>query len=75
MGKKGGGGPSNKTSTPSSGKRQSRAANKALRRIKMKIARWERYKAEEKKPAKGSRRIGWDTSGLKKHAEFLKSLI
>jgi hypothetical protein len=74
MGKKGGGSTTT-TSKQSSGNSKSARAKKALCRVKMKIARWERYKNEGKKPTKGSKRTGWDTSGLKEHAKFLQSMI
>jgi hypothetical protein len=59
----------------SSGNRQKNRIKKALMRTNMKIARWERYKKEGKACSKTRWRNSWDTSGLKKHAELLQSLI
>ncbi len=86
MGKKKGKGGGNKISKSSSGKRRMARASKALRRIMMKIARWERY-LEEGKPSwtaaqekdgksrNRSRYNNWDTTGLKKHADVLQAII
>lgn len=74
MGKKGGSTTTTGGKT-SSGKRKASRAKKALVQVKMKIKRWERYKAEEKTTSKKSKRAGWDTTGLKKHAELLQSFI
>jgi len=73
--------------TSSGGRRRSRARAE-LRRVKMKIARWERYKeegkpawtaAKEKKkksrPTTVSRYNNWDTAGLKKHMKVLEGII
>lgn len=58
----------------------------AIRKLRQKIARWERYK-EEGKPAvtaeqeekrirpNKSRHRNWDTSGLKKHLELLEAQL
>jgi hypothetical protein len=60
----------------SSGNSQKNRIKKALMRTNMKIARWERYKKEGRAcSGKTKWRIGWNTSGLKKHAELLQSLI
>jgi len=88
MGKKKGKGGASKISKTSSGKRRVSKAKAALRRVNMKIARWERYKEEGKpawtadkekkkksRPTTVSRYNNWDTTGLKKHAELLKSII
>lgn len=81
--KKSGGG--TKTAKTSSGKSRMSRARRALRRIKMKIARWERNQENpEKKPPKWekeqhvrqySRHNEWNTDGLKKHAEILQEII
>lgn len=75
MGKKGKRG--KKDFKPSSGLRVMRDRNRRIRRLKMKVARWERNK-EKGKPvsenAKGLSRYEWDTTGLKKQIAFLESL-
>ena len=77
MGKKSAGGGTKKSgvSKTSSGKRRLARWGTALRRVEMKIARFERYKVEGKQPAKKSARLGWDTAGLKRHAEMLRACI
>lgn len=75
----------NKTSKTSSGRRRMTCAKRALRRVEMKIARWERNQENpEKKPPKWSkdqnvrlrsRHNEWNTEGLKRHAELLRSII
>lgn len=68
----------------SGGMRRATRAKRALKRIMMKIARWERNKSNPKKvsrwhrkqnPHKRSRHYNWDTAGLKRHAEFLQSIV
>jgi len=82
MGKKN----SSKVSKTSSGGRRVSRARAALRRVMMKIARWEKYRADGKpawtakqekegKSRNRSRYNNWDTSGLTKHAELLESII
>jgi len=73
MGKKKGKG--NKLPKASSGKRRISRWNRMLMRVNMKIARFKRYKEEEKIPAKKSKRRGWDTAGLEKYATLLKECI
>lgn len=86
MGKKGKGGKSNKTPKLSSGNRRGARLRKALRRLNMKIARWNRYQTD---PAKNmplpkghkcsrvcrSRHNKWDTTGLCEHAQLLERAI
>jgi hypothetical protein len=56
------------------GKRRSRLKN-ALRRAKMKLKRFERYKREGTQPAKGSKRTDWNTDGLIKYIGMLKAQL
>ena len=87
MGKNKTGSSSNKIANVSGGNRKKVRIKKEIRRLKMKIARWELYKEsgkiawtaiKEKKhrsvPNK-SRYRNWDTTGLKKHKELLEALI
>jgi len=70
----------------SSGKHKLAVKNRAVRKLRQKIARWERYKekgkpaitaAQEEKKNKPnkSRHHNWDTTGLKKHLELLEALL
>lgn len=62
-------------STTSSGRRKARRLNSQVRRLQMKIAKWERYIQEiEQNKRKGSANR-WNTAGLKKHMELLERLI
>ena len=59
----------------SSGRHKFSRINKQLCRLKMKVARWERYQKEiEQSERKGSIKR-WDTAGLKRHIELLESFI
>jgi hypothetical protein len=80
-----------KNHTSSSGKRRCIKIRRAIRRLNMKIAHWERNKAEGKKSAikrvgKGAKkpqRIGgkvasrgkWDTTGMKNHLVVLDNAL
>lgn len=68
----------------SSGMTRSAKARRALGRLMMKIARWERYKTDPSKtsswsrkqnPRKRSRHDKWNVAGLKRHAETLQAVI
>lgn len=62
---------------PSSGLRDTREKNRRIKRLKMKVARWERNKVAGKpvsENAKSRSRYDWDTSGLKKYISFLENL-
>lgn len=59
----------------SSGKRPQRRLNAAVRKTKMKIARWERNQANPEKKKAGKFRKGWNTDGLKKHLEMLEASL
>jgi len=43
-----------------------------MRRIRMKIARWERNQTDEMKQQAGQSRNGWNTEGLKRHLALLE---
>lgn len=84
MAKGKGGGNNTKTKKTSSGIRRLARARQALRRVNMKIARWERNKDnpekvttwdKAQKPRKRSRHNNWDTTGLKKHAALLQKIV
>lgn len=79
-------GGSNKVSTISSGQTRVSRARRAARRIRMKIARWERYKKDGKVaweptnkkkvcPTTVSRYNNWDTTGLKKQLAHHEEII
>lgn len=81
MGKK-----SSRESKTSSGKHKVALRKRALRKIRQKIARWDRYREEEKSPVSAdqkekknfspkSRHRNWDTTGLKKQLELLEALV
>ncbi len=87
MGKKKTGG-SNKGTTKikktSGGMRRCIRAKRALMRITMKIARWERNKDNPEKVSKWDRKQKprlrprhneWNTEGLKKHAAILQKIV
>jgi len=57
---------------PSSGMLKARKNKRAIRRIGMKIARWERNKSNPQKVAAGKSRNNWNTTGLKKQLESLE---
>ena len=57
--------------TPSSGMDKVRKNRRAIRKLKMKIARWIRNQANPKKVAAGKSRNGWNTSGLQKQLAAL----
>lgn len=70
----------------SSGGHKLAKKNRAIRKLRQKIARWERYKEEgkpsvtaeqeeKKRRPNKSRHRDWDTSGLKKHLELLESQL
>lgn len=59
----------------SSGKRKFSRINGQLSRLKMKIARWERYQNEIKRGERKGSIKRWDTAGLKRHMELLESFI
>ena len=57
--------------TPSSGMDKVRRNRRTIRRLKMKIARWERNQSNPKKVAAGKSRDGWNVAGLKKQLAAL----
>ena len=57
---------------PSSGLLKVRRNKRAVRKIKMKIARWERNQTNAKKVAAGKSRNNWNTTGLKSHLALLE---
>lgn len=59
----------------SRGGRKCSKTKKLLRRLKMKINRFKRYKQEEKYNAKGSKRKGWNIEGMLKHLSILDSVL
>ncbi len=62
---------------PSSGLKATRDRQRRIMKLKIKIKRWERYKAKGKfvsKNAKDLSRYNWDTAGLKKQVVFLEKL-
>ena len=63
-----------KESRTSGGKRKIQRINQQIRRLNMKVARWERYIEEIKQDKRKGKISRWDTSGLKKHIALLESL-
>lgn len=71
--------------TQSSGLRKIRKLNQQMRRLRMKIARWEKNKDDSEKVApvwrdyqkvrRRPRHNNWDTRGLRKHLELLESMM
>ena len=55
----------------SSGLKKMRSITKEVRRTKMKINRWKRYKKENR----GGDQSRWDISGLEGHVKLLESLV
>lgn len=60
---------------PSSGKKKERKARAALRRLRMKIARWDRYTAEVEAGKRKGKASRWKTDGLLKQVDLLKTFI
>ena len=71
MGKKGRKKPG-ATPKTSSGLTHQFKANQAIRKLKMKIARWERNQSDPMKVAQGASRNNWDTSKMKAHLKVLE---
>jgi len=63
---------SSKPRKMSSGNRRGVRLRRAIRRIEMKIARWERNKVSPEKAKAGKSRGGWSTDGLKSHLATLQ---
>lgn len=59
----------------SSGQRKARRINKEIRRLKMKMARWDRYTEEVEAGTRKGTTKRWNTDGLRKHMEFLETLV
>ena len=84
-------GKAHKSHKESSGRRRGIRIHQAIRRLTMKVARWEKNKAENKKSAikrvganakkpqrlggKVASRVGWKTEGLKKQLEALNNAL
>ena len=58
----------------SSGKRKASKINTQLKRLQMKISRWNRYKEEVIQGKRKGSVDRWNTSGLEKHMELLGKL-
>lgn len=59
----------------SSGKRKISRIMRQIRRLEMKMKRWNRYKDEIHAGSRKGKPSRWDTAGLEKHKTFLESLI
>ena len=59
---------------PSSGLRKSRRINNQIRRLHMKIARWDKYTAQIEAGKRKGKASRWKTDGLLKHVELLESI-
>jgi hypothetical protein len=59
----------------SSGKHKASRILKQVKRLKMKINRWNRYKEEIRAGNRKGKISRWDTSGLEKHMALLESLV
>jgi hypothetical protein len=65
----------------SSGQRATRERKRRIKRLKMKVARWEKNRtankpvSEKTKSRYPNRYNNWDTSGLKKQIAFLEGLV
>jgi len=64
-----------RTSNTSSGTRSQAKLNLRVRKLRMKIARWERNQLDESKKAAGASRKGWNTVGLQSHLNKLEGLL
>lgn len=60
------------TISNSSGTKTSSRIIRTIKRLDMKIARWERNKTDKTKVQAGKSRNGWDTTGLCEHAQMLE---
>lgn len=60
----------------SSGIRKKARINRQLRKLRSKVKRWDRYKAEVEAGTRTApkRSLRWNTDGLKKHMDFLNSI-
>lgn len=75
MGKRKGGGSTNKTPKVSSGNRKKVRIKRQIMRLNMKIERWKRYAEEVKNEQRKGSVARWNTAGLEKHVQLLESFI
>jgi len=59
----------------SSGKHKVSRTLKQIRRLKMKINRWNRYKEEIQAGDRKGKMSRWNTAGLEKHIALLESFV
>jgi len=58
----------------SSGKHRTSRISKQIRRLEMKVKRWDRYKEEIQAGSRKGKISRWNTAGLEKHIALLESL-
>jgi hypothetical protein len=58
----------------SSGLKQKRRAKRTIKRLVMKMARWDRYKEEIEKGRRPGPASRWNTDRIQKHIELLERL-
>lgn len=64
-----------RSSRTSSGKTKITRILRQIKRLKMKINRWNRYKEEISARTRKGKISRWDTSGLEKHIKLLESFV
>ena len=64
-----------KTSSMSSGAHKISKRKRQISKLKMKINRWARYVEEINNNKRSGSVKRWDSTGLKKHLEFLENLV
>jgi hypothetical protein len=67
-------GQTKKVKKPSSGLKKSRRAKSEIRRLRMKIARWDKYTAQVEAGKRKGKASRWKTDGLLKHIQLLESV-